>query len=269
MILPSAPLVPETDGSGRNWAASDFDVSSSTIGPWSAGNLPLQAGGVDGFPGAPDVLAGIGAAGNGGNLVTTYLFRNSFSLTAAQAALGAWSVNLLVDDSCVIYLNGTEVLRNRIPGGALTTATLGANNPDESLYESLGLAVPAGLLVAGTNVIAIEVHQATLGSSDVGLDVDLIAGAAGGESTGGFSYTDDPFGTSVPDFSDGEYDATGGFNGTGGLHVRAGGGPPGNAAASGGWTQEFTLGATAQVELSLRFRLIADSGFENDEFSMA
>ncbi len=258
-----------TDGAGRLWSATDFDPSSSTIGPWLSGALPLQAGGVDGFPGEPDVLAGIGAAGNGGNLVTTYLFRNSFSLTAAQAAQTEWGINLLVDDSCAIYLNGTEVLRNRLPGGGLSTATLGDNNPQESQYESLALSVPQGLLVAGTNVMAVEVHQASLGSSDVGLDVDLIEGGAGGGVTGGFTYVDDPFGTSTPDFAFGQHEPASGFNGTGALRVQAGGDPPGNAAASGGWTQEFTLSSTSVVELSLRFRLIANSGFEDDEIVMA
>ena len=237
--------------------------------PWGSDSLPLQAGGVDGFPGEPDVLDGIGAAGNGDNLVTTYLFRNSFSLTPEQADLRDWAVNLLVDDSCAIYLNGTEVLRNRLPDGALSTVTLGDNNPDEGQYESLGFAVPAGLLVAGTNVIAIEVHQASLGSSDVGLDVALIAGGINGGATGGFRYTDDPFGTSAPDFSDGQHEPAGGFNNSGGIRVQAGGGPPGNAAASGGWTEDFTLDQVAVVEISLRFRLVADVGFEDDESAMA
>ncbi|MGI9241977.1 MAG: tandem-95 repeat protein, partial [Verrucomicrobiales bacterium] len=51
--------------------------------------------------------------------------------------------------------------------------------------------------------------------------------------------------------------------------AQSGGGPPGNAAASGGWTQEFTLSSAATIELSLRFRLIANSGFEDDEQAMA
>jgi hypothetical protein len=120
------------DGVGRAWSDPDFDPSTSTIGSWSTGAMPLQAGGVGAFPGEPDGLAGIDAADNGENLVTTYLFRNSFTATAAQAA-AQWSVSLLADDGCAIYVNGTEVLRHRLPAGGLTTETYATNsNPDES-----------------------------------------------------------------------------------------------------------------------------------------
>ena len=260
-----------SDGSGRDWKHANFDTESSTIGTWSTGVLPLQAGTIVGFPGAPDVLGGLGAAGNGQNLVTTYLFRNSFTATAAQAGSTQWSVSMLVDDGCVIYVNGTEVLRHRLPEGALTTLTYTpGSNPDESQYEQLPLAVPAGLFVAGTNTIAIEVHQAAPTSSDVGLDVQLRQGAGGGGQTGGFSYQDDTFGTGNPDFATGQHEPGGGFNGTGGLRVQAGGDTPnGSPDSSGGWVQQFSLASATVVEISLRYRLIVNSGFENDESCMA
>ena len=254
-----------TDGAGRAWNDPDFDVTSSNIAPWSSGALPLQSGGVDAFPGAPDQLGGIAV---GGNTVTTYLFRNQFSLTADQADNDGWSVNLAVDDSCVIYINGTEVLRNRLDPGPLTPQTFGFNNPNEAQYESLALDIPDGLLVEGTNSMAIEVHQGTITSSDVGLDVELVEGASEGP-TAGFVYQDDVFGTSTADFSDGQHLPAGGFNGTGGLQVHTGGDPPGSASSSGAWVRPFTLSADATVEFSLRYRLVANSGFENDEFATA
>ncbi|MFT4546989.1 MAG: VCBS repeat-containing protein [Pseudoalteromonas tetraodonis] len=257
------------DGSGRDWNSTNFNQSTSTIGQWESHPLPIQAGGIDGFPSAPDVLDGIGTADNGQNLVTTYLFRKTFTLSTRQAAETDWSTRLLVDDGCVIYINGTEVLRNRLPSGQLTTQTLAQNSPTEGDYETLSLNVPGGLMVAGTNTIAIEVHQTQLTSSDSGLDLELLSGGGGGLE-GGFVYLADLFGTSNPGFATGQHETTSGFNGTGALRAQSGGDTPnGSPASSAGWTRGFSLSSAASVELSLRYRLIADAGFENSEFIMA
>ena len=61
------------DGSGRDWNSIDFEVATSTVGPWAMGVLPLQGGVVQAFPAAtPDSLRGVGDGPNGQNLVTTY-----------------------------------------------------------------------------------------------------------------------------------------------------------------------------------------------------
>ena len=121
------------------------------MGTWRSGSFPLQAGGIDGFPGAPDELAGIGSAGNGGNLVTTYLFRNTFSLTAAEAAMTTWTATLLVDDGCVIYVNGIEVARLSMPDGAIATTTLASFFGDETNYVQRQVARPGAVTLAGNS----------------------------------------------------------------------------------------------------------------------
>ena len=182
-----------TDGGGRSWNEPDFEISTSSIGPWETTGLPVQGGTINGFPGTtPDTLDGIGDAPNGSNLITTYLFRNTFTLTAAQAAETNWIANLLVDDGCVIYLNGTEVARPNMPQGTITTETF-AFTSDETTYVDVALATN-GVLVTGLNTIAVEVHQSGVGSSDVGLDLTLLAG---GGTAGGFVYEDDAFGKQI------------------------------------------------------------------------
>ena len=206
------------DGPGNAWNSVAFDPSTSTLGSWGSAPFPLQGGGIQGFPGAPEVLGGIAAAGNGQNLVTTYLFRNTFTLTAAQAAESqtgrstSWS-----DDGCVIYINGVEVDRFVMPGGPVTTTTLGQFG-DESSYFDRTLAV-AGVLVPGVNVMAIEVHQNALDSSDAGIDLTLRAGSTAPD---GFAYQDDYFGTNIPNRALGELDPSNGFNGTAALNVDVG-----------------------------------------------
>ena len=202
-----------TDEEGLAWNNPTFDKATSTIGAWFSGTAPLQAGTIDAFPGAADVLDGIDDAGTGENLITTYLFRNSFTLTAAEALISDWDFRHVFDDAAIVYINGTEVFRtSNMPGGAPTTQTLAIGSiPIEGSYTTTAGVSLAGLLVTGTNYIAVELHQGTLNSSDVGFDVIMEAPSSG---VGDFAYVDDPFpapyATSAANFEDGEVTATGG-----------------------------------------------------------
>lgn len=258
-----------TDGSGRAWSSVEFDVATSTIGPWGSGPLPLQGGIVDGFPAATlDTLQGIADGPNGANLITTYLFRNTFILTAEEAAEPTWTANLLVDDGGVIFINGVQVALINMPDDiSITTETLAAS-ADETTYSDVALNV-AGLLVTGVNTIAVEVHQSSTGSSDVGLDMTLHGGLG---AAGGFVYVDDVFGTSLPAYAEGSLDASGGFAGAG-LHTTIGGvnsgvvDPP--RATSGGFSRSVFLAAPAAVEISFRYRLVNSNQMERNEYGEA
>ena len=256
------------DGAGLAWNSPGFEVASSTVGPWGSAPLPLQGGTVEVFPAdTPNLLEGIGEGPNGENIITTYLFRNTFTLTAEEAVVRDWIARLAVDDGCVIFINGTEVGSIYMPDGAIDSNTL-AEGGDESVYNDVELNV-AGLLIAGVNTIAIEVHQGSLGSSDAGLDISL---QGGGGISGGFVFVDDPFGTSQPDYAAGVVDETGGFSGAG-LHITIGGLDnrfvPEPHSTSGAFTQSFTLAAAATLEVSLRYRLVNSNPFEQFEFGEA
>ena len=101
--------------------------------------------------------------------ITTY-FRRAISLTDAS---GTFSLRYKRDDGIVIYINGTELLREYLPTGTLTNTTLASTIPDteEPLWKTVS--VPASLLRAGANVIAAEIHQASLTSSDIRFDLEL------------------------------------------------------------------------------------------------
>ena len=258
------------DQNGNAWNSVGFDVATSTIGPWESEEVPIQVGGIDGFPGAPDLLFGIGAAPNGQNLITTYLFRNTFEISADQLTETEWLANYLLDDGGVIYINGSEVFRTpSMPAGAIETTTLaGLGNEGGFATGNLNL---GGLLVEGTNSIAVEVHQNTLESSDVGFQVQLIPGSQA--AAGGFTYVDDPFqNTPDPDFSSGEVDPTGGFQG-GALRVQTGGqnffANFFSPESSGGWSREFTLEENALTTINFRYRLNVAGDFDNNEYGEA
>ncbi len=255
------------DGAGRDWNSLDFEVASSSIGPWLSGSLPLQGGTVEAFPpDTPDLLLGIGTGPNGQNLVTTYLFRNTFTLTAEAAAEGDWVANLAVDDGCIIYINGVEVGSIFMPNTAIDSNTF-ALNGNELIYNEVELDV-AGVLVAGINTIAVEVHQGSLGSSDIGIDIGLQGGG------GGFVFVDDAFGTNQPAYAAGVVDPSGGFSGAG-MRVVIGGLDNRNPsvvapyATSGAFMQSFTLAAASALEISFRYRLVNTEQLERSEFGEA
>ena len=90
----------------------------------------------------------------------TYYARHRFDVADPDD----WSqlaVFLLADDGAAVYLNGVEIVRDNLPPGPLTASTPAADyrwGADENTYHPIG--APADPLVAGTNVLAVEVHQA-------------------------------------------------------------------------------------------------------------
>ena len=107
---------------------------------------------------------------------TTY-FRRTFVVTNA-AALTALNLRLLRDDGAVVYLNGFEVFRSNMPTNTTITYTTPASSSVPAGDETTNFystAVSPLLLVNGTNILAVEVHQSTITSSDLSFDLDLTA----------------------------------------------------------------------------------------------
>jgi len=144
---------------GTAWRDPSFDD-----GAWPVG--PAQLGFGDGDE----------ATTNASGHVTTY-YRHTLELTAADVtALAAAETRLalLRDDGAVVYINGTEVERSNMPTGTidhLATATSRVDGAEEDVF--IEYTVDSGLFVAGTNVIAVELHQETTNSVDASFDLAL------------------------------------------------------------------------------------------------
>lgn len=256
------------DGSARSWKDLNFELTTSTVGPWKSHVLPIQGGGLTALPSAAELLAGIGGGAGGENVVTTYLFRKVITLDAATAAINTWTAHLLVDDGCIIYANGQEVGRlnmdpaNYSPAGSLTSNTF-TTSGNESAYSDVSLDM-TGKLVPGQNVIAIEVHQTASTSSDAGIDLTL--SPTGADPTDGFLGVDDAFySTNRPTFENQTIATTGGYNGTGGARVVMGNisaGDSSNKPTSSAWRRTFVLSSAASVQVSFRYRLLMAPDFE-------
>ncbi len=79
---------------------------------------------------------------------------------------------LRADDGAVVYVNGEEVFRLRLPDGPLDPTVFASRTVGsrfEGVYEPFF--IPARCLRAGSNVIAVEVHQGGPDSSDVIFDL--------------------------------------------------------------------------------------------------
>ena len=99
----------------------------------------------------------------------TVYFRNTFN--PGTIATGSNIVNYLqishiVDDGAVYYLNGQEIYRYNMPAGDVNYLTPAASTISGSATLIGPVLVPAGI-VPGSNLIAVEVHNASQSSSDL------------------------------------------------------------------------------------------------------
>ena len=109
---------------------------------------------------------------NSGLPYTTYYFRTHF--TSAGSAPGTVLLfSSYVDDGAVFYLNGTELYRLRMepPPAAVTNASFATNYPcggDATCLDEFSVSGDLTTnLLAGDNVLAVEVHNFNSGSRDI------------------------------------------------------------------------------------------------------
>ncbi|HKR05728.1 MAG TPA: fibronectin type III domain-containing protein, partial [Bacteroidia bacterium] len=105
--------------------------------------------------------------------ITTY-FRKTFTV-ANPSQYDSLQLQILRDDGARVFLNGTSVARSNLPTGTLTYTTLAKLNQGvakENKYYLFNIS--PSLLSIGNNVIAVEVHQFSITSDDLGFDLRLI-----------------------------------------------------------------------------------------------
>ena len=156
------------NGSNQNtgWIAPAFNDSA-----WAAGNAQFGYG--DG-----DEATVVSFGANASNKHITTYFRKSFTV-ANPADFSNLTLDILRDDGAVVYLNGTEVYRTNMPTGAIgyqTLASTAISGVGETTF--LQTTISQSLLVAGNNVLAVEIHQVNATSSDISFDFDLIGQTA-------------------------------------------------------------------------------------------
>jgi len=144
----------QVDSDQGAWYSPLFDDST-----WSAG--PAQLGYGDG-----DEVTLIDSS----PVRAAYYFRRTFT---SENILKNLALDVVVDDGCVVYLNGVELKRFNMPTGTIAWNTYtGILANDSGSWNAIAVD-PAVTVQKGTNVLAVSVHQYDSTSSDVSFDLKL------------------------------------------------------------------------------------------------
>lgn len=104
------------------------------------------------------------------NYITSY-FRRTLVLDQVDD-IHELVIRLRRDDGAAVYVNGVEVVRDNLAPGAAFDMPASATASDDGA-TFIEFTAPADMLVVGTNIVAVEVHQASASSSDVSFDLEL------------------------------------------------------------------------------------------------
>ncbi len=180
--------------SGGLYDASDFAIVTTPGPNWTQPAYPdanwTAAPGALGFDADPSYAAQLRTnLISMRNVAMAVYLRREFTLSEAQyAALTSTSMTVDWDDGYVLYLNGYELSRANLPGapGAFVPFNTAASNHDarfdnggNNLAAVASVTVPRNLLRPGRNVISAQLHNSSLGSPDLLLDVRF-TGVSGG-----------------------------------------------------------------------------------------
>jgi len=145
-----------------DWMQPAFGDSSWSVGPSKFGfNNNANSG----------IATVLSYGGNSANKYPAYYFRREFVVNSLNGM-----TNLLLevqrDDGVALYLNGADFYRNNLPAGTLAYSQLATNASDNgNTWQTATL--PLSELVIGTNLLAAEIHQSSLSSSDSAFDLQL------------------------------------------------------------------------------------------------
>ncbi len=148
---------------GTAWRGTSFNDSS-----WDSG--PAQLG-----YGDNDEATVVSYGSSSSNKYPTTYFRKQFSVTDPND-YGSLTLRVIRDDGAIVYLNGTEIWRSNMPSGSvnyLTYSTGSVAGSDEDAWNTT-TGISSTLLQAGTNTLAVEIHQRSAGSSDISFDLQLL-----------------------------------------------------------------------------------------------
>jgi type 1 glutamine amidotransferase len=149
---------------GTAWRTLNFNDSG-----WSNGVAQFGYG--DG-----DEVSLIRSNRTDGSIIATTYFRKPFVMTNRWAVTNL-TLGLLRDDGGIVYLNGTEIFRSNMTNAPVVYSTNWAvaavGGADESTFFTTN--VNTALLIDGTNLLAVEIHQQSAASSDVSFDLRLTA----------------------------------------------------------------------------------------------
>ncbi len=167
----SKPLLPFSD-SGWRWRHGRNEASNPasqwrTLGftedaSWQPARLSVGYGDDDDHTVVPDMKGSY----------TSLFLRRTFTLETPPPS-SPLLARVRVDDGCIIWLNGTEILRLNLPPGDLPCTATASDHEALAEPENHPLATAHQLLRPGTNLLAVQVFNASKDSSDLTFDLEL------------------------------------------------------------------------------------------------
>jgi hypothetical protein len=147
---------------GTAWRAPDYDDSAWPLGRALFNNNTTNP------PAATNTVIALGPI--------THYFRTTFLYTGSPAVVVLTNRHV-ADDGLIIYLNGREVHRFNMITGNVTNGTRALSPILYATYRPAAISLTN--LVIGTNVVAVEVHQALNNGNDVtfGLEIGALVEA--------------------------------------------------------------------------------------------
>jgi PKD domain/Gametolysin peptidase M11 len=148
---------------GLGWRQPSFSDAE-----WVSGAAPLGYG-------DDNIVTTVSFGGVATNKFITTWFRHTF-VVDDPSGFQSVTLGLIRDDGAAVFLNGREVFRSNLPAGTLTPATRASANvagADETAVFETDL--DPALILRGTNVLAVEVHQDLPTSSDLRFALQISA----------------------------------------------------------------------------------------------
>ncbi len=194
-------LIP-VGSSGWHWRAGSTEASTPISdwrkftfvedGTWSGDvTLPLGYGDIDNNTANVDVATTITGMQNGYRSV---FLRKTFTINPGQVP-PSLKLRLRCDDGCIVWLNGVEIApRVRVDAATPTFNTTGmtitnAVEPPLAWEPDISILNANSILQVGTNVMAIQVFNSSLASSDLYIDTELLSAAPDDGTPGGANST--------------------------------------------------------------------------------
>ncbi len=147
------------------WRKAGFDDSK-----WSSGSAPI------GYANPPNsapefTLASLVPSSQDGGYSCVFV-RGSF-VARAPSAGNVFTVNINIDDGCIIWINGSEVGRYNVPDGNLAYNQWAVSAIEATLNSFSVTNNAQGPVVSGTNIVAVQVFNANATSSDLFFDLSI------------------------------------------------------------------------------------------------
>jgi hypothetical protein len=124
--------------------------------------------------GHPSIVTTIGYGGVSSNRYPTTYFRHEFSMDSVPMSMKG---RMSRAHGAILYLNGTEIARQNMPAGPVGFADTATTTVTGAISIFFNFTVPTNVLVTGRNLLAAELHLASVTNSVAKIAVELTTGS--------------------------------------------------------------------------------------------